>query len=60
MGTQIRLKKGVEINGWGGASKGKHIENDMTGDDDAMGGEVKTMIPLVVRRVAKKEAASGV
>jgi hypothetical protein len=27
--------------------------------DDAMGGEIKTVIPLVVRRVAKKEAASG-
>jgi hypothetical protein len=61
MGTRIRLKKGVEISGWGGASKGKHIfvENDVTGDDDAMGGEIKTMIPLVVRRVAKEEAASG-
>jgi hypothetical protein len=44
-----------------GASKGKHIfvENDMTGDDDAMGGEAKTAIPLVVRRVAKEEATSG-
>jgi hypothetical protein len=61
MGTRIRLKEGVEISGWGGASKGKHIfiENDVMGDDDAMGGEVKTTIPLVVRRVAKEEAASG-
>ena len=57
-----RLKEGVEIGGWGGASKGKHIfiKNDVTRDDDAMGGEVKTSIPLVVRRVAKEEAASGV
>jgi hypothetical protein len=31
----------------------------MTRDDDAMGGEVKTAIPLVVRRVAKEEAVSG-
>jgi hypothetical protein len=32
MGTQIRLKEGVEIVGWGGDSKGKHIfvENDVT------------------------------
>jgi hypothetical protein len=30
----------------------------MTRDDDAMGDEVKIAIPLVVRRVAKKEAAS--
>jgi hypothetical protein len=61
MGTRTRLKEGVENGGWGGASKGKHIvvENDMTGDDDAMGGEVKTTIALVVRRVAKEEAASG-
>jgi hypothetical protein len=43
------------------ASKGKHIfvEDDMTRDDDAMEGEIKTVIPLVVRRVAKEEAASG-
>jgi hypothetical protein len=31
----------------------------MTGDDDAMGGEVKTVIPLVVRGVGKEEASSG-
>jgi hypothetical protein len=61
MGTRIRLKEGVEIGGWGGASKVKHIfvENDMMGDDDALRGEVKTTIPLVVKRVAKEEAASG-
>jgi hypothetical protein len=61
MGTWIRLKDEVEIGGWGGASKGKHIfvENDVTGDDDAMGGEVMTAIPLVDRRVAKEEATSG-
>ena len=54
------LKRG-EIGGLGGASKGKHIfvVDDMARDDDAMGGEVKTAIPLVVRRVAKEEAASG-
>ena len=42
MGTRIRLKEGVEVGGWGGAGKGKHIfvEDDMTRDDDAMGGEV--------------------
>jgi hypothetical protein len=61
MGAQIRLKEEVEIGGWGGASNGKHIfvEDDMMRDDDAMGGEVKTVIPLVVRGVAKKEATSG-
>jgi hypothetical protein len=34
-GNRIRLKKGVEICRWGGASKGKHIfvEDDVTGDD---------------------------
>jgi hypothetical protein len=32
----------------------------VTRDDDAMGGEVKTAIPLVVRRVAKEEVVSGV
>jgi hypothetical protein len=40
----------------GGASKGKHIfiEDDMTRDDDAVGGEVQTPVPLVVRRVAEE------
>jgi hypothetical protein len=39
----------------GRASKGKHIfvEDDVT-RDDAMGEEVKTGRPLVVRRVARK------
>jgi hypothetical protein len=45
----------------GGASKGKHIfvEDDVMRDDDAMGCELKKAIPLVVRGVAKEEAASG-
>jgi hypothetical protein len=61
MGTRIRLKEEVEICGWGGASKGKHIfvKNDVARDDEAVGGEVKTAIPLVVRRVAKEEATGG-
>jgi hypothetical protein len=44
-GTRIRLKEGVEIGGWGGASKGKHIfvEDDVTIDDDAMECELKTV-----------------
>ena len=60
-GNQIGLKERVEIGGWGGASKGKHIfvVNNMTRDDDAMGDEVKTAIPLVVRGVIEEEAASG-
>ena len=61
MGTRIRLKEGVEIGGWGGASKGIHIfvEDDMTRDDDAVGDEVKKVIPLVVRGVAKEAATGG-
>jgi hypothetical protein len=31
----------------------------VTRDDDVVGGEVQTPIPLVVRGVAEKEAASG-
>jgi hypothetical protein len=60
-GNRIGLKEGVKIGGWGGANKGKHIfvENDVMRDDDAVGDEVKTAIPLVVRGVAKEEAASG-
>jgi hypothetical protein len=60
-GDLIGLEEGVEIGGWGGASKGKHVlvKDDVTRDDDAVGGEVQTPIPLVVRGVAKEEAAGG-
>jgi hypothetical protein len=60
-GYSDRLKEGVKISGWGGASKGKHIfvDDDVMGDDDAMGGEVKIAISLVVRGLAKEEASSG-
>jgi hypothetical protein len=45
----------------GGSSNGKHIfvEDDVTRDDDAVGGEVQIPIPLVVRGVAEEEATSG-
>jgi hypothetical protein len=60
-GNRIGLEEWVEIGGCGGACKGKHIfvEDDVTRDDDAVGGEVQTPIPLVVRGVAEEEAASG-
>jgi hypothetical protein len=53
--------EGVEIGGWGGACKGKRIfvEDDVARDDDAVGGEVKAAIPLVVRGVAEEEAEGG-
>mgnify|MGYP000956468088 CR=1 FL=1 len=37
-GNRIELKEGVEIGGWGGASKGKHIfvEDDVTREGDAV------------------------
>jgi hypothetical protein len=40
--------------------QGEHIfvQDDMTSDDDVLGGEVKTAIPLLVRGVAKEEASS--
>jgi hypothetical protein len=57
----IGLEKRVEIGGWGGASKGKHIfvKNNVSIDEDAMRNEVKAAIPLVVRGVSKEEASSG-
>jgi hypothetical protein len=60
-GNRVGLEEGVKIGGWGGACKGKHIfvEDDVTRDDDAVGGEVQAPIPLVVRGVAEEEAASG-
>jgi hypothetical protein len=60
-GNRIRLKKRVEIGGWGGASKGKHIffENDVTRDEYAVGGEVKTLIPFMFRGVTEEKVASG-
>ena len=55
-GNRVGVEEGVKIGGWGGASKGKHIfvKDDMTRDDDAVGGEVQTPVPLVVRRVTKE------
>jgi hypothetical protein len=40
----------------GDFQKGKHIfvEDDVTRDDDVVGGEVQTPIPLVVRGVAEE------
>jgi hypothetical protein len=60
-GNRVRLEEGVKIGGWGGVCKGKHIfvEDNVTRDDDAVGGEVHAPIPLVVRGVAEEEAASG-
>jgi hypothetical protein len=55
-GNHFGLEEGVKIDGWDGASKGKHIfvEDDVTRDDDAVGSEVQTPVHLVVRRVAKE------
>jgi hypothetical protein len=49
------------VGGWGGASEGEHIfvEENITRDEYAVGDEVKTTIPLVVRGVTEEEAASG-
>jgi hypothetical protein len=60
-GDRIGLEEGVEIGGWGGANKGKHIivKDDVTRDDNAVGGEVQKSIPLVVWGVAKEDAAGG-
>jgi hypothetical protein len=60
-GNQIGLKERVEIGGWGGASKGKHIfvENNVMKDEYEVGDKVKIVIPLVARGVTEEEAASG-
>jgi hypothetical protein len=60
-GDRIRLKERVEIGRWGGASNEKHVfvENNLTRDENAVGDEEKTVIPLVVRGVTEEEAASG-
>jgi hypothetical protein len=59
--NRIEVKERVEIDGWGGASKEKHIfvENEVTRDEYVVGDEVQTSIPLVVRGVTEKEAPSG-
>jgi hypothetical protein len=60
-GCTDRTPGGSQDRGRGGAGKGKDIfvEDDVTRDDDAMGRELEAAIPLVVRGVAKEEAASG-
>jgi hypothetical protein len=52
------LKERVEIGRWGGDNKGKHIfvENNVARDEFVVGGEVKAMIPLMVRGVTDEEA----
>lgn len=45
----------------GGSSKGKDIliEDNMTGDDDAVGEEVKASVPLMIRGVTEEKTMSG-
>ena len=56
----IRLKEGVKT-GRRGAGKGKNIfvKNNMMRDDDAVGEEIKAVVPLMVRRVTKEKTVSG-
>jgi hypothetical protein len=44
-----------------GAGKGKNIfvKNNMMRDDDAVGEEIKAVVPLMVRRVTKEKTVSG-
>lgn len=59
-GKMMRLKsRRLEVEGWGGSSKGEGItKNDMSRDDDAVGEKVKALVLLVVR-VLEEKTASG-
>lgn len=57
-GKMMRLKsRRLEVEGWGGSSKGEDItKNDMSRDDDAVGEKVKASVLLVVRALEEKTA----
>lgn len=39
--------------------QGGFIKNNMSGDDESVGGEVETAIPLVIGGISKEDAKSG-
>jgi hypothetical protein len=45
--------------GRGGKREIRLVENDVTRDEDSVGGEVKTLIPLLVGGVTEEDTASG-
>jgi len=57
----VRLQKIKLISRMRGAGEGKRslIEDNMSRDEDPIGGKIQTPISFVVRRIAKKDAESG-
>jgi hypothetical protein len=45
--------------GWGSEVKDYIIKNNMSGDDDVVGGEIETTIALVINGVSKEYTTSG-
>jgi hypothetical protein len=49
----------VRGSGRGGKGEIRLVENDVTRDEDSVGGEVETPIPLMVGGVSDEDTASG-
>jgi hypothetical protein len=62
-GYRVEVEEHVELgergSGRGGKREIRLVKNDVTRDEDSMGGEVKTPIPLMVGGVSKEDIASG-
>jgi hypothetical protein len=59
-----RLVEGVILRGGGSERRDREekvilVEDDVTGDENSVGGEVQTLIPLVIRGVPKEDATGG-
>jgi hypothetical protein len=62
-GHRVKVEERVELgersSERGGKGEIRLIENDMTRDEDSVGGEVETLIPLMVGGVSEEDTASG-
>jgi hypothetical protein len=62
-GHRVEVEEHAELgergSGRGGKKEIRLVENNVTRDEDYVGGEVKTLIPLMVGGVAKEDTASG-
>jgi hypothetical protein len=51
--------RSVRGSGGGGKREVRLVENNVTRDEDSVGGEVKTPIPVMIGRVAEEDTTSG-
>jgi hypothetical protein len=59
VGVEEHVELGDRGSGRGGKGEIRLVENDVMRDEDSLGGEVETSIPLMVRGVSEEDTASG-